>query len=525
MKRLKGVVFGMLLLLLNAGCLTAKNRPNIVLLYIDDLAWYGTPVPMNSAMANSFMPVLQMPNVQKLADAGMKFGHAYGSPMCAPARVCLQTGQSAARSGFTVYLGKANDPYYDYNKEYKYFPLVANVSDLEIDKEAFTIAKALNPMGYVSAHIGKWHMRGDPGEQGYEVHDGATDNNPGNTLTWGLKKGEPAPKRLPKDMSDPKLMFSITDKAIGFMQDQVKKGNPFYLQISHYAMHAGRECLDKTRQKYVKHPLVQAWYKKNNKDPETISRKDDPANWLAMGEDLDGRIGAILDKLKELGIENNTYIIVTADNGYRHKEVLLTPELTQPLHAAKWWAWEGGIKVPMIVKGPGIKPGSVFKGNVVNYDFLPTFVEWAGGDPKKLQNIDGVSLADYMAGKVPDKVFLNRNLYFHYPHYRTSVPHSAVISGSFKVVHFYERPDIQMLFDLSEDPGEVNNIAKQNPDTYQELYKDMMSYFNEVGARFPKVNPDYDREIYRKDPKTIRERLKWGPFEGKRTLDPDELKY
>ena len=176
----------------------------------------------------------------------------------------------------------------------------------------------------------------------------------------------------------------------------------------------------------------------------------------------------------------------------------------------------------MIVKGPGIKPGSVFTGNVVNYDFLPTFVDWAGGDPEKLQNIDGVSLAKYMAGKEPGKAFLNRNLYFHYPHYRSSVPHSAMISGRYKVLHFYAEPDIPILVDLSEDLGEVSNIAEQYPETHKKLYNEMMRYLKEVGARFPKVNPDYDPEVYKMDKKT-EYRIKWGPFEGQRALDDDEI--
>jgi arylsulfatase A-like enzyme len=503
------------------NCFAAQQTPNIVMFYIDDWAWNGSPVAMDDSMENSRMPVLQMPNVEKLAKEGMKFRNAYGSPQCSPARACIQTGQSNPRSGFTVYLG-SKEPYYDTQKEYQKFPLVPNVSDLELDEDAVTIAEALKRLGYTSAHVGKWHMRGDPGNHGYVLHDGDTDNNPGNTLKAGLKKGEPTPKRLPKDMSDPKLMFSVTEKAIGFMENQVRKGNPFYLQISHYAMHAGRECLDKTREKYLRHPLVQAWYKENNKEPETINRKDDPAIWLGMGEDLDGRIGAVIDKTKDLGIEENTYFIVVADNGYRHEELQLKPGLKQPLHGRKWWLWDGGIRVPMIVKGPGIKPGSVFNGNVVNYDFLPTFVDWAGGDSKELQNIDGVSLAGYMAGNEPDEAFLNRCLYFHYPHYRSSVPHSVIISGSSKVIHFFHRPDIPMLFDLSGDIGEVTNIAKQNPEAHKKLYDEMMRYLQEVGARFPKVNPDYDPEVYRMDRKT-EQRLQWGPFEGQRTLDDDEI--
>lgn len=145
-----------------ASCsLFAQAKPNIVMFYIDDWAWNGSPVPMDDSMENSRMPVLQMPNIQKLADEGMKFRNAYGSPQCAPARVCVQTGQSAPRSGFTVYLG-AKESYYDTQEEYQKFPLVPNVSDRELDEDAVTIAEALKPLGYVSAHLCKWHMRGDP---------------------------------------------------------------------------------------------------------------------------------------------------------------------------------------------------------------------------------------------------------------------------------------------------------------------------------------------------------------------------
>ena len=464
-------------------------------------------------MQNSRMPVLEMPNLESLARQGMKFRNAYGSPQCSPARASLQTGQSAPRSGFTVYLG-SKEPYYDTKREYQSYPLVPNVSDLELDADAVTIAEALRPLGYVSAHVGKWHMRGDPGKEGYVVHDGDTNNNPGNTQA-GLK-------RMPDVVTDPKLMFSITEKAIKFIEDQAKENTPFYLQISHYAMHAGRECLHETRNKYVRHPLVQAWYRDNNKLPETVNRNDDPAIWLGMAEDLDGRIGAVLDKLEELGIEDETYVVVAGDNGYRHDELQLDPDLKQPLHARKWWLWDGGLRVPMIAKGPDIKAGTVFDGNVINYDLLPTFVDWAGGSPADLKNIDGVSLASYMSGSAPNDEFLSRNLFFHYPHYRNSVPHSAIISGTSKVIHFYDRPDLPMLFDLARDIGEVKNIAEEFPKLHRELYMDMMLYLEEVGARFPKENPNYDRESYTSE-KGFRQRALWGPFEGQRTLESDEI--
>ncbi|WP_339743069.1 sulfatase [uncultured Rubinisphaera sp.] len=508
------------LLLLNcvstlAAVPAAPSKPNIILLFIDDWAWNGSPVPMNDNMENSRMPVLQMPNVERLAREGMKFRNAYASPQCSPSRVCVQTGQSSPRNGFTVFMNDRGQDYFD-KKGYPEFPVIPCVSDMTIDTDAVTIPEALKPLGYDSAHIGKWHMRGDPGDEGYVLHDGDTSNDPGNTLP---KENN---QRLPDDMSDPKLMFSVTEKAIRFMNKQVKVGKPFYLQISHYAMHEGRECLPATREKYVQHPLVQAWYKKNNTSADKINRKQDLAIWLGMGEDLDGRIGAVLDRIEELGIEDNTYVVMISDNGYRHKELQLTG-LTQPLHGAKWWVWQGGIRVPMIVRGPGIKPGSVFNGNVVNYDLLPTFVEWAGGDPKKLSNIDGVSLASYMAGQQPDAAFLNRYLYFHYPHYRSGMPHSAIVSGLRKVLHFYEQPNVPMLFDLSSDQGEVNNIALADPQEHQRLHDELMRFLKEVNARIPQPNPDYDPAVY-KQSDGYEQRMTWGPFKDRRPLDDDEIK-
>ena len=494
--------------------LEAAEKPNIVLLFIDDWAWNGSPVPMDDAMKNSRLPVLQMPNVERLAREGMKFRNAYASPQCSPSRVCVQTGQSSPRNGFTVFMNDRGQDYFD-EKGYPGFPVIPCVSDMSIDKDAVTIPEALKPLGYVSAHIGKWHMRGNPGNEGYAMHDGDTSNTPGNTLP---KENN---QRLPDDLTDPKLMFSVTEKAIGFMNEQVEADKPFYLQISHYAMHEGRECLPATREKYAKHPLVQAWYEKNGTTASKVKRKQDPAIWLGMGEDLDGRIGAVLDRIKELGIEDNTYVVMVSDNGYRHHELELTPGLTQPHHAHKWWVWQGGIRVPMIVRGPGIKAGSTFKGNVVNYDFLPTFVDWAGGEPASLKDIDGISLAAYMAGREPDDSFLNRNLYFHYPHYRSGMPHSAIVSGTRKLLHFYERPDLPMLFDLAQDMGEVHNIAPVHPEEHRRLYNDMMRYFDKVGARIPKRNPNQNAAAY-SNAKEYEMRVQWGPFAGSRPLEEDE---
>jgi arylsulfatase A-like enzyme len=486
----------------------AQDKPNIVLFFIDDWAWNGSTVQMDDEVANSFFPsVLQMPNLEKLAAEGMIFSNAYaGAPQCSPSRVALQTGQSSPRNGFTVYMNSIGD-YYDESNNFKQFPVVPNISDMTIDTGATTIPEALVPHDYASAHIGKWHMRGHPDDEGYMMNDGPTTNNEGNQL-------------IP---DDPKLMFSITDSAIVFIEEQVSANKPFYLQLSHYAMHAGSECLAETRARYQAMPELKEYYRSIGETAATISRKQDPATWLGMADDLDGRIGAVIDTLKQLGIYDHTYIIVTGDNGYRHGFYDDLFRLPQPLHGGKWWLWQGGLRVPMVAKGPDIPAGSVCDENVVNYDFLPTFVEWAGGDPlTELTDIDGKSLASLMRGEAAAPDFSNRSIYFHYPHYRTSMPHSVVISGDKKVIHFYEQPDVPMYFDLANDMAETSNMAETDSAGHRALFDDMMNYFADVGARIPLYpNPDYDSLVYAGSDEYDK-RILWGPFKADRDLEDDE---
>src|SRR6056297_1233439 len=159
-------IFFMVFILANP--LKAQEKTNIVLFFIDDWAWYGSSVQMDDAIPNSFMPtVLEMPNLEQLAAEGMIFSNAYsGAPQCSPSRVALQTGQSSPRNGFTVYLNADGD-YYDESTKYAQFPVIPNISDLTIDTGATTIPEALEPHGYASAHLGKWHMRGHPDDEGY----------------------------------------------------------------------------------------------------------------------------------------------------------------------------------------------------------------------------------------------------------------------------------------------------------------------------------------------------------------------
>ena len=525
----KKVLF-VLILFFAASILQAQEKPNIILFFIDDWAWNGTSVQMDDEIINSYLPsLISMPNLDKIAAEGMIFSNAYsGAPQCSPSRVALQTGQSSPRNGFTVYMN-SNGDYYDNSNLYKNFPLVPCVSDAAIDRDVITIPMALASYGYTSAHLGKWHAYQDesigygmPGDIGFAMNDGNTDNksghtadNDGNPLTYDENGGYVGPE-------NPKRIFSITNDALSFITQQVNANKPFYAQLSHYAMHEGRDCLPWTRAKYQAMPELQRYYKSKGTSAEDISYRSDPAVWLGMAENLDSAIGVVLDSIKELGIEDNTYVIVTSDNGYREDFYEDLMRLPQPLRAHKWWLWQAGIRVAMVVKGPNIPAGSVCDENVVNYDFLPTFVDWAGGDTSALTGIDGVSLASLMKGETATEDFSNRNLFFHYPHYRDNMPHSAMISGSKKVMHFYEKPDLPILFDLANDMGETVNIADTDPVTHKTMYDDMMKYLNDVGARIPKINPDYDPAVYA-SAREYTMRMKWGPFEGERKLDEDEI--
>jgi arylsulfatase A len=506
------------------------SRPNIIMILADDMAWYDTPVRMDDRMENSaqeIMRSLKDPrnpgrlyqwNLQKLADGGMLFRNAYsGAPQCTPTRACLQTGMTAARHRLSVELGGKGIAQYDGKPEWKNFPVIPNGVRKPFPPDIVTIPEALAPMGYQCAHYGKWHLTSDPSVEGYVDSDGDTDNNAGKTY-------DSKDPQIPPDLENPKRIKEITDKAIAFMTQQKNAGKPFYVQLSHYAVHAPWECKQSSRAFFQNHPDVIA-YNKGQTDPAKLNRKNDPAVFFGMVYELDLSIGRLLQEIENLGLTDNTYVVFKSDNGYRRFD---TRNFTQPFYGAKWFLWQGGIRVPMIVKGPGIPAGTVSTANVVTYDLLPTFFEWADGDPARLRDVDGVSLKGLLEGKAPTQAFLNRSLYFHYPHYRSAIPLSVVVKGQYKLVYSWDatiRTDIsvsdpRMLFDLATDPGEFHNITPSNMDLAASLYTDLDRYLTSVDAWRPRDNS----AAYRADggadfeaEGNAEERDLFAPFEGSRT--------
>ncbi len=454
--------------------LSAATRPNIVFILADDMSWYGTGTEMEGGYKASAGKTRRTPNIDLLAKRGMTFSRAFApAAMCAPSRCSFQTGMTAARTRFS-----GNGNFGTKSREVSYRgrrnkgQLMLEPEPLgSLDPDQDTIGEYLKSQGYATAHVGKWHIYGDgPGKNGYDVHDGETSNAEGNS----------------KDPKDPKLMFSMTRKAMGFIENQTKAKKPFFVQVSHYAEHNAVQFLPETYEACMKDKEI--------RKIEPVALRKRVAERSAMVEDMDRAIGTLLKKLDDLGIRDNTYVVFMADNGH-HRD---TGE-EKILRGNKWWLWECGIRVPMIVAGPGVAAGARSDANVAGYDLLPTFFELGGGAPAKLKDIDGVSLVSLFHDGADPKL-ANRALYFHYPHHRNTAMHSAVIQGDHKFFRFYERPGSRYLYHLDNDIGESTNVAERYPGIAARLGIEMDRYHASVEACLPKPNPKADPNYKPYDP-------------------------
>jgi len=489
MKLKSAYLFSVLLFVSCASAFAAQPaaKPNFVFILIDDMPWFGTPVRMDPALPESAMAFRQMPNVEKLSTQGMTFRNARSAAgMCGPSRCSIQTGMMTAHH---LYSGNGGfGPKTDGNVNYMERGQDAERPLLQPEPQGNirfpSIGDVLRPAGYATAHFGKWHLYGGgPAKHGYDESDGDTDNKTSRPI-------DPATGERSDTSEDPKLIFSITQRSVDFIERQAKAARPFFLQLSHYATHAQYQARKTTLAKYEKSPVFAKIA--NNRE------KKNAQLGAAMAEDLDTSIGLLLAKLEELGIAQNTYVIFTADNGYRSWN-----ESYDPLRGAKWWLWDNGVRVPMIVRGPGIASGTRSTVNIVGYDFLPTFADLASASDRIAKDVDGTSFKPVLLGQPVPESYVNRGLYFHYPHYRIAPPSSAIVVGDLKLQHFYEWPNDNFIYDLKTDLGEKNNLAKANPDQSALMHRQMMERLKVAGAYFPKPNPAADPKVKRYDPNNL----------------------
>ena len=427
---------------------TNPTSPNFILILADDQGWNGTSVKMMHNEPGSKSYYFETPNLELLAERGIRFSDAYASaPVCAPSRYSIQFGKTPARLSL----------------------IRVGMNTNHIDHEGFTsIPKALKKINsqYRTAHFGKWGMGSNPSVFGYDVSDGPTKNKDGN-FNNNKRQWENVFKK------DPKNIFSLTERAIEFIVSSKAEKNPFYLQISHYAVHTNIESKEKS-------------YAQLKEKPKGAQQKD--PGFAAMTFDLDDGLGILLKKIKELGIEDNTYIIYMSDNG----SVPNIPgarkyekSYNYPLSRGKWDAFEGGVRVPLIIAGPGIKNGSESATPVSGTDLLPTLIDLAGNKTITLNEIDGGSFASILLNKNNEQIKRAVDgIFFHVP-YKNGIalkrPHSAVRKGDYKLIKFQDDKSI-LLFNLVKDKMEQLNLAAQKPEKAKELEKILDNYLIEVHA-------------------------------------------
>ena len=418
-----------LILFLLAQISQAQNvaeSPNFIFILADDQGWNGTSVRMIENNDLSKSDFYETPNIERIANNGIVFSNAYASaPVCAPSRYSIQFGQTPARLKM-IRVGM--------NTEH-----INHQEKISIPREL----KKINS-NYKTAHFGKWGMDSTPEAVGYDVSDGATKNVDGvfnynsNKLQWSNNEAD-----------DPKKIFSITQRAINFIEENNKKNKPFFLQISHYAIHSDILARGTSYKKF------------NSKKTGKIH---DNLGLAAMTFDLDESIGLILDKLEELNLEN-TYLIYSSDNG---SVPIITPRkyynesYNYPLSRGKWDATEGGIRVPFIVMGPGIKKTRYSETPISFSDLLPTIIEIAGNKRLKNNELDGGSFKDILNQQNKTVKRKTEGIVFHVP-YENKIAleraHSAIIIDSLKLIKYHDNNEIN-LFDVKNDLSESIDLSK-----------------------------------------------------------------
>lgn len=423
------------------------ERPNIVFLLSDDQDWTGLSVQMHPDLPNSKSDFYRTPHLEKFAAQGMRFSAAYSpAPVCSPTRISLQTGMSPAKLGWT----KAA-PAEEGHK------LIEGANRKSIRPDETTIAEMLKAEGYATAHYGKWHLSGGgPESHGYDESDGDTGNRDADAYV------DPNPVDI----------FGMTERATAFMEKQSRAGKPFYVQMSYYALHLPENALKATRAFYDSQP------------PGKMH--SDPAR-AAITTDLDTGVGRLLESIERLGLTGKTYVIYMSDNGAGGGK-----GNGRPLTAGKGGVWEGGIRVPLIIRGPGIAENSWCHQRVVGYDFFPTLCRWAGITKPLPAGIEGGDLTPLIFDGSREPLRRAREeLVFHFPHYQGDTPHSAIFLGRHKLLHFYETGETQ-LFDLDADLGETRDLSRSRPEVAADLKRRLDAYLAEVGASMPQTNSTYD---------------------------------
>ena len=434
-----------------------REKPNIVFVLVDDLGWMDLACQGNK--------LIDTPNIDGFAKQGMRFTDAYSAaPVCSPTRAAIMTGQSPARLHLTTHIP---DRFVPRNAEW--LP-AATLNHLPL--RHVTIAERLKQAGYATAFMGKWHLAGRcqsggktlektefyPERQGFDINLG------------GCHLGGPPTyfdpyriENLPNRRRGEYLPDRLADEAAAFMRAGRRK--PFFLCLWHYTVHWPMEAKKQMLEKYAA-----------RKGPGLNDHR-----YGAMVECMDAAFGGILATLDELNLTGRTLVIFTSDNGG-----FSGVADNRPLRAGKGYLYEGGIRVPLIVRWPGIvPPGAVCREPVLSTDFYPTLLAAAGLRPDPNVPLDGENLMPLLrqSGRLA-----RREIYFHFPNYAWHMQNrlgAVVREGPLKLIQHYDDGSVQ-LYNLVDDLGESSDLSAQMPDKAAELKRKLQAWLAASGAEMPK---------------------------------------
>ena len=458
-----------------AVALTQSQQPNIVVFLVDDLGWQDTSVPFHSEVT-PFNELYKTPNWQRLADNGTKYTNAYAAgPVCTPSRTSLLTGQSPARTHITYWT-----LYKDTDTSKKHPTLSPPKWDLDaLQPGEVTLPSLLQDAGYRTMHVGKAHLGavdslgGDPTNLGFDVNvAGHGAGGPGSF--YGKHRFMATREKMDFDnhqiwdvpglekYHDKEIFLSeaLALEACNEIEQAVETGKPFFLHFAPYAVHAPLMPNPKYIEKY-----------------DAIDKRE--AAYATMIESADAALGSVLDKLDELNIADNTIVIFTSDNGglSAHARGGKPHTHNAPLRSGKGSAYEGGIRVPLIVQGLD-KKATVNTANVITHDLFPTIMKYAGATIPECHIIDGVDL---------DKTDESRIIGWHQPHQWGASgpgiePFTAIRQGKWKLIFFHDGQRYE-LYDLENDIGETNNVCSTNQEVCQSMQKQLAMWATERNAQ------------------------------------------
>lgn len=462
--------------ILFAGYGWSAEKPNVVFILVDDLGMHDLSIEGST--------FYRSPHIDRLARGGMRFTQGYANcRVCSPSRASIQLGKFTARHGITNWIGAASGM--DWKRDDRLLPAeyVHQLPHSDI-----TLAEAMREAGYRTFFAGKWHLGGEnslPQDHGFDINVG------------GHHRGSPpggffAPFKNPQMEDGPagqSLPLRLADETVRFIEAHGQE--PFFAMLSFYSVHAPvqttRSLWAKYREVAPQLPAGAERFKIDRTLP--VRQVQDHPVYAGMIETTDAAVGRVLDALDRNELNDSTIVIFTSDNGgVSSGDAYATSNL--PLRGGKGRQWEGGIREPFYIRYPSSIPAeSLCDVPVTGADFYPTILELCGLPARPQQHLDGVSLVPLFSGGS----IKERPLYWHYPHYdnQGGEPSSIIRQGPWKLIHYYDDGRNE-LYNLNIDPSEQSDLSRTHPHRSETMARQLMSWLNKVGAKYPQPDPRYD---------------------------------